>query len=248
MNFFRHSERTRKRFIVFLMLISSHHLLAQKNDSAATVMLVGTRHDGNGKLSYKHLYRLFKSFKPDIIFIEQNNSLFPPCKFKPVFGVQIASFLGIWKVSIERQAVQKYYRRNRKTCIIAYDSTFARNQYIKNYINNDGRTDALLERLFLEGKMSAPDSIEYKYHRDISNEFYSQLEESLVSMNRTGMMKITASLDSSRRTIFQNLVQKYISDKELKEWSASDLEFWDKRNEFMASQLLQHIALNPGKK
>jgi hypothetical protein len=248
MNFFRYMERIRKRFIVFLMLISSHGLLAQKNDSATTLILVGTRHDGNSKLSYKHLHRLFKSLKPDIIFIEQNSSLFPPCQFKPVFGAQIASFLGIWKVSIERKAVQKYYRRNKKTCIVAYDTTFARNQYLKNYVNNDSRIDAILEKLFREGKMSASDSIEYKYHEDISNEFYSQLEESLVSMNRPDMIKIIASLDSAHRAIFQKLVQKYISDQELKEWSATNLAFWDQRNEFMAVQLLEHIALNPGKK
>jgi hypothetical protein len=62
------------------------------------------------------------------------------------------------------------------------------------------------------------------------------------------MIKIAASLDSTNRAIFQKLVQKYVSDEELKEWSATDLEFWDKRNEFMAAQLLKHIALNPGKK
>ncbi|MFX4528036.1 hypothetical protein ABTB01_19715, partial [Acinetobacter baumannii] len=84
-----------KKFLLLFCLISSIKLLADPTPNR--VIIIGTKHNGNEKITHKKLLRLLQKIKPDIILLEVDSTVISNCSIRKVWGTKTVEFLGIWK-------------------------------------------------------------------------------------------------------------------------------------------------------
>lgn len=215
--------------------------LTNNTTYTSEVLIIGTVHRGNPQISAKSLLRLLEKEKPDIIFIESDTVPVVTCKNNNVFGLEIASKLGIWRPSIEQRAVQRFVKRNKDVCIIPYDTVFARKAHVKNF---EGHTENIFNRLdslFEGGFMAEQDRERYERFLNLTSFFYRELfEKDLKIINDKALVDSSRQMTKMKAMILPEFTATYIPEE--KSWLKESLAFDDKRNQFMGRYLLKSIA------
>jgi hypothetical protein len=232
--------------IAFVFLLCNlwqvnNNVLTNDTTHTSEVLIIGTVHRGNPQMSASSLLRLLEIEKPDIIFIESDTVSVITCKNNNVFGLEIASKLGILRPSIEQRAVQRFVKRNQNVCIIPYDTVFARKTYIKNFVSHTEVIYNRLDSLYESGSMSEIDGDRYVRYQDLTSYFYQQIyEKDLKGINGQVLVDSSRLMMKLKEMILPELTGKYIPDE--LNWLKENLVFDNRRNQFMGSYLLKTIA------
>lgn len=230
--------------VLILFIISSSAVIAQEEASKSSVTIIGTIHNGNKQFGYKTLFRTLQRIKPDIILTEQNSP------WKRVFGLQTASFLGIWHPGIEQRALQKYSRNYNNCIILPYDTTIAeRKKYPTTLYQNTNTILELLEEKAKNSLMSKPDSIACVNYLDKRNKWlYFIVDTTLERINKPDIIELTKEVYLNNNEVLTQLINKYIADEALRTWHQKEESFWVPRNTYMGQQILAIAKKNPGKR
>jgi hypothetical protein len=202
-------------------------------DSAKTkFIIIGTIHTGNKYFNHRTLYKILVKLNPDIILWEQST------KFERVFGLRTANFLKIWNPGIEQLALQKYSRLNRSIQILPFDTTIpSRKHYLKNLVLV---RDSFNDRLY-NAKKSISDSIIYADFAHKYNLYYSFIDTSTLSrINQGDIIDQSRELHYEEEEVILPLGRKYISDSLVVNKFASEIQFWNDRNEHMMNEIIKY--------
>ena len=222
--------------ILFLFFLQS---FGQTDTSRTEIIIIGTIHSGNKYLNDKTLYKLLKSLNPDIILDEYSET------YKPVFGLQTATFLKIAKPGIEQSALQRIARRHKKIVILPYDTAFARKQYIKEFI----KFESLLYDSLSTIKKEHLDSMKYGAYTAKRDNYYELfLTQDLQKINEVKVYTLGGELYKADKELILPLIKKYVKDSSIARKFEANLKFWNDRNNFMVRQIEKISTLNPGKR
>lgn len=215
-------------------------LLSQNNTAPAEIIIIGTIHTGNKKFNHKALFKAINKLKPDMILREQDKP------YKPVFGLSLVRFFKIGKPSIEQLSVQKYAQRNKNCQIVPYDTLIPnRRGYVKKWIGINNRFFAQLDK----ASMSVADSMLYRDFRKINKDYYTAVVRStLAEINHADVMDRTHHLYNIEKKQVLHLGKLYIKDTATVQDFEKTVIFWEKRNNYMAEQVIKIARENPGKK
>lgn len=230
----------RKFFLVTILSCMGTGLLSQNNTSPAEIIIIGTIHTGNKKFNHKTLYKTISAIAPDMILREQDKP------YKPVFGLSLVRFFKIGKPSIEQLSVQKYAQRNKNCDIVPYDTLIPdRRGYVKKWIGVNNRFFAQLDN----ASKSASDSILYSDFRKMNKDYYAGVVRStLAEINHAAVMERTRHLYEVEKKQVLAMGKSYIKDTATVADFEKTLIFWEKRNNYMAEQVIKIASENPGKK
>jgi hypothetical protein len=229
--------RSLSTLIILLLIYSTS--FGQLDSTKTELIIIGTIHTGNKNINHRTLYNVLKKLNPDIILYENSE------KYKPVFGLKTATFLKIAKPSIEQLTLQTFSKRNRNTMILPYDTAFLRRQYIKNII--------AVKQIYYDSlnssKKSISDSIVYADFAYKQNIYHSFIDTSTLSrINQKDRIDKSRELYYLEEKVILPLGKKYISDSLLVKSFSNEVQFWNDRNEYMVSQILNYSKQFAGKK
>jgi pheromone shutdown protein TraB len=228
-------------FLLFNFWQDSSNMLLRVDTPTREVLIIGTVHRGNPQISSKSLLQILEKERPDVIFIESDTVSAITCKNNNVFGLEIASKLGIWRPSIEQRAVQRFAKRNKNVCIIPYDTVFARRSYIKDFVSRSETIFNRLDSLFEVGKMNAVDVERYNRYQILTSDFYNQLyEKDLKEINERSLLDSSRLMMKMKEEILPEFAARYIPEEE--NWVKENLAFDDRRNQFMGRYLLKSFT------
>lgn len=227
-------------FLIAILCHVTTGLLSQDTGTPAEIIIIGTIHTGNKKFNHKTLYKTLKEVKPDIILREQDKP------YRRVFGLSLAHFLKIKKASIEKLSVQQYARQNKNCVILPYDTTIPnRRGYIKKWIAINNRFFRQLDTV----SMSASDSTLYNSFKKINKAYYATVVRStLAEINHAAFMDRTHHLYEVEKKQVLEMGKVYITDTAAVQDFEKIVLFWEKRNNYMAAQVVKIAKENPGKK
>lgn len=230
-----------KRILLIFCLLVHLYCLSQPSSTPASLLLIGTVHNGNSQFNHKTLYRLLQALNPDVVLWEQN------IPFKKVFGLRTASFLGIWQPGIEQRALQRYTGRNKNCNILPYDTALG-NRHV--YIATGKKQLAQLYAYLDKARMTPADSSGYSAFRGEEAIYNEVLHRASLAMlnQQPELMEQTKSLYALRAALIAPLANRYLSDTALAKWYHQDQAFWNARNEYMVQQIRQAAKAFPGKK
>ena len=223
---------------LILLLICST-TFAQIDIPKTEVIIIGTIHKGNKKFNHDTLYNVLKRIKPDIILKEHSK------KYKPVFGLKMATFLKIAKPSIEQLALQTFSKRFRNTIILPYDTAFSRRQYIKHF---ETITQAYYDSLY-NIKKTISDSMIFADFAKKHNNYHGFIDTSTLSrINQKDIIDKSRELHYLKENVILLLGKKYITDSLLVTKFYNENQFWYYRNEYMVNKVLQYSKQFSGKR
>ena len=233
-------QNMKVKFFIFLFIMKSINTFGQNNKPKTEIIIIGTIHTGNNQFGHKSLYKYLKNYNPDIILWEQSN------KFKRVFGLKTAFFLGIAKPEIEQLALQKYSQKNKKVQILPYDTVIiSRKNYIKSFVSlkqNFYDNLFLVKKTFSDSVLYADFTKKYKY-------YYSFIDTStLFSINQNDIIDKSEELARLEETTILNLGKTYITDSTILKNFENEVKFWNNRNDFMVGQILKYSQQFRGKR
>jgi hypothetical protein len=227
---------------VFLILFSVKlsSIYGQENTEPTKLYIIGVKHNGNEKFNYKTLYKVFDTIKPDLILWEQST------KFKRVFALRTATYLGVWKPSIEQLALQKFSKRNKNVQILPFDTTInAKGKFVKDYISFDTK---FFESL-ITTKKHYDDSLQLAQYLRESNYYLNTImNETLEKLNRPEIYNLQKTISEKDQGIILSLAKKYLSDTSLIMAFQEQQEFWILRNNYMVRMISNYAVANKGKK
>ena len=157
-------------FLSFLFVLPC--VRAQSLASKPEILIIGTVHSGNKKITHNSLYNTLAKFQPDLILWEDEED------FKYVFGLFTAYRLKIARPPMEQLALQKYKRYHKKVPMLGFDTIIKpRKTYIKNLITT---YDNFHESLGLV-KMNTIDSLQYANFVRLQDDYFNQFMFSSLS-------------------------------------------------------------------
>lgn len=235
----------------FLLLLLAASLLATAQTTmdqppgplpAGHLLLVGTRHAGNARMSHQQLLRCLQSWQPDIVLWEYEKD------FKRVFGLQTARLLGVAKVSIEQTALQRYSRQRPGCLILGYDTSFERRRHIREMIHLHTRLTDSLNAANAAGRMDSAEQVLFARYELLDHYFHERfLELDLPGMNsRQQMDSLLMYMQAERQANIQ-LGRAFIADTALVQEYQEQENFWHARNAHMARRIQQVRLAHPGK-
>ncbi|MCU0335687.1 MAG: hypothetical protein MUF62_11710, partial [Chitinophagaceae bacterium] len=209
---------------------------------AGQVLLVGTRHAGNARMSHQQLLRYLQSWQPDIVLWESDKD------FRRVFGLRTASFLGVAHVSIEQTALQRYSRRQPQCLILGYDTSFDRKRFVSEMIHINTRLTDSLNAAYAAGRMDSAERALFASY-DALDHYFSErfLELDLASMNSRRHMDSLLMYMQAERLANTQLGRRHTADSALVQDHQEQEDFWQARNAHMARRIQQVRQAHPGK-
>ncbi len=209
---------------------------------AGHLLLVGTRHAGNARMSHQQLLRYLQSWQPDIVLWEYEKD------FKRVFGLQTARLLGVAKVSIEQTALQRYSRQRPQCLILGYDTSFDRRRYLSDMIQINTRLTDSLNAAYAAGRMDSAEQVLFARY-DALNHYFNErfLELDLAGMNSRRHMDSLLLYIHTERQANTQLGSRHIADSALVQDHLEQEDFWHARNAHMARRIQQVRQAYPGK-
>lgn len=221
-------------------LFSFRSASAQEQQLPAEVIIIGTIHYGNKTFNHRTLYRLLQQLQPQVLLDEHSK------EYKPVFGLQAASFLKIAKVSIEQLAMQKFYRKNKQVVIRPFDTAFASRI---RYIKQAAKAEQTFFNLLNVAAMSAEDSLLYEHYANHRNGYHHFLKNaSLSAINQPDVIDKARVQYRMEEEVILPIGKKYIADSAVVNAFTDDLFFWQQRNLYMVKQIKSYIRRYPGKR
>jgi hypothetical protein len=181
-------------------------------------------------------------------------------EYKPVFGLKIATFLKIFKPSIEQLALQTFSKQNKSIIILPYDTTFPKQKIIKNkkkaesinrklYMQKLTKIESAVFDSLLIATKNYLDSIKLSSYITKRNNFYRSLKDKKIrEINEPKFYNIAGELYKDDKEIILPLINKYLKDTALYKEFENNLLFWNERNNYMARQIENISKLNPAKR
>ena len=222
----------RKSCVLVLLLFVFNYVAsyAQIVSSAPEILILGTVHKGNKKITHHTLFDILNKYQPDLILKETEND------YEYVFGLFTAYRLKIARPSMEQLALQKYKRHNKTVPVLGFDITIKpRKNYIKNLIS---LYDQFHEALYT-AKKNPNDSILYINYTKLSNEYYNQYMFETISFINQDSVFSKARLVHQMEDDITKLGSNYISDKKIVDAYKADNDFWITRNEYMGNKIVE---------
>ena len=222
----------KKYFFLFLFFtfITSIALYAQAVSSAPEILILGTVHKNNKKITHHTLFDILNKYQPDLILKETEND------YEYVFGLFTAYRLKIARPSMEQLALQKYKRHNKTVPVLGFDITItSRKNYLKNLIS---LYDQFHEALYT-AKKNPSDSILYANYTKLSNEYFDQYMFKTISYINQDSVFSKARLVHQMEDDIVKLGSNYISDKKIVDAYKADNDFWITRNEYMGNKIVE---------
>jgi hypothetical protein len=222
----------RKSCVLVLLLFVFNYvaLYAQPVSTAPEILILGTVHKNNKKITHHTLFDILNKYQPDLILKETEND------YEYVFGLFTAYRLKIASPSMEQLALQKYKRHNKTVPVLGFDITItSRKNYLKNLIK---LYDRFHEALYT-AKKNPSDSMLYSNYTKLSNEYYNQYMFETISFINQDSVFSKARLVHQMEDDIVKLGSNYISDKKLVDTYKADNDFWITRNEYMGNKIVE---------
>lgn len=234
--------------IVILGILQIKLCMSQPSPSPNRVVILGTKHNGNKKLTAKSLLSILKKINPDIILLEFDSTIIKDCSITPVRGARTAEFLGIWHNPIEYRAARKYKAQKKTVCIAPFD-IYIPNR--KNYITYTSTMEKLhieaLNKLSVEHKLSSSDADQFNQYSNLNNAFLSYLDSSIEVMNRNTLSDTIYQIISLEKTIIKQITQQYNDLQPFGNWFQSHTNFWEERNAGICHKIARELYANSGR-
>lgn len=216
--------------VLLLFVLNYEALYAQPVSTAPEILILGTVHNGNKKITHHTLFDILNKYQPDLILKETEND------YEYVFGLFTAYRLKIASPSMEQLALQKFKRHNKTLPVLGFDITIKpRKNYIKNLIK---LYDQFHEALYA-AKKNPNDSMLYSNYTKLSNEYYNQYMFETISFINQDSVFSKARLVHQMEDDITKLGSNYISDKKLVDAYKADNDFWITRNEYMGNKIVE---------
>lgn len=234
----------RTGFVTLLLLFILQTGRPQSSAEKNSITLIGTIHSGNRHFGYKTLHNAINKINPDIIFIEQSNN------HRQVFGLQTASFLGIWNPGIEQRALQKYMKKNKRCIIIPYDTAIQeRKKYIQTLTKNTDEIMNDLATIANNGQMDKNDSLNFATYIEKRNNWFKVIyDTTLERINKPDIVEVARLLYQKYSPVLTGIVDKYVKNLALKDWFVKKDAFWVERNTHMGKKITDHLHQHKGKR
>jgi hypothetical protein len=222
----------RKSCVLVLLLFVFNYvaLYAQPVSTAPEILILGTVHKNNKKITHHTLFDILNKYQPDLILKETEND------YEYVFGLFTAYRLKIASPSMEQLALQKFKRHNKTVPVLGFDITItSRKNYLKNLIK---LYDRFHEALYAT-KKNPSDSILYANYTKLSNEYFDQYMFETISYINQDSVFSKARLVHQMEDDIVKLGSNYISDKKIVDAYKADNDFWITRNEYMGNKIVE---------
>ncbi len=217
-------------FLSFLFVLPC--VRAQSLASKPEILIIGTVHSGNKKITHNSLYNTLAKFQPDLILWEDEED------FKYVFGLFTAYRLKIARPPMEQLALQKYKRYHKKVPMLGFDTTIKpRKTYIKNLITT---YDNFHESLGLV-KMNTIDSLQYANFVRLQDDYFNQfMFSSLSFINQDSVYKKSLVIKQMENHI-ASLADNYNIDSTILASYKLQNKFWIIRNDYMVNKIIEIV-------
>ena len=216
--------------VLLLFVFNNVALYAQIISNSPEILILGTVHKGNKKITHHTLFDILNKYQPDLILKETEND------YEYVFGLFTAYRLKIARPSMEQLALQKYKRHNKTVPVLGFDITItSRKNYLKNLIS---LYDQFHEALYT-AKKNPSDSILYANYTKLSNEYFDQYMFETISFINQDSVFSKARLVHQMEDDIVKIGSNYISDKKIVDAYKADNDFWIIRNEYMGNKIVE---------
>jgi hypothetical protein len=183
----------KKYFFFILLLLNCDSIYAQSTKYVPQILVLGTVHSGNKKITHNSLYNALAKFQPDVILWEDEED------FKYVFGLFTAYRLKIAKPPMEQLALQKYKRHHKMVPMLGFDTIIKpRKTFIKNLITTYDAFHEAMGQL----KMNLSDSLQYATFIKLQDAYYNQFMFSPLSfINQDSVFRKSMTIKKMKNQI-----------------------------------------------
>jgi hypothetical protein len=220
----------KKYFFFILLLLNCDSIYAQSTKYVPQILVLGTVHSGNKKITHNSLYNALAKFQPDVILWEDEED------FKYVFGLFTAYRLKIAKPPMEQLALQKYKRHHKMVPMLGFDTIIKpRKTFIKNLITTYDAFHEAMGQL----KMNLSDSLQYATFIKLQDAYYNQFMFSPLSfINQDSVFRKSMTIKKMENEI-ASIAGNYNMDSTILAAYTFQNRFWDTRNQYMVNKIIE---------